>query len=55
MGYVAMASVQGLLETVRVNVTVLPASPGAGVYVGVSELAPAVIEPTPFSVHAMLV
>ena len=46
-----MAEVQGLLETVIVKVTVLPASPAADVYVGVSEVPPAVIDPAPFSVH----
>ena len=40
--------------TVRVKVTTLPASPTAGVYVGVSVVASAVIEPAPFSVQSMV-
>ena len=52
--YVAVAAVHGLLETVMVKVTVLPASPAAGVYVGVKVVAPAVIEPAPFSVHKIV-
>ena len=37
-----------------VNVTVLPPSPAAGVYTGVSDVAPEVIEPAPFSVQAIV-
>ena len=37
-----------------VNVTVVPASPAAGVYTGVSVDAPEVIEPAPLSVQAMV-
>ena len=51
--YVAVAAVHEL-ETVRVNVTVLPASPAAAVYVGVNVVAPDVIEPAPFSVHSIV-
>ena len=55
--YVAVA-VNGthslLLVTVMVNVTVVPASPGAGVYTGVRVDPPDVIEPAPFSVHAIV-
>ena len=43
-----------LLVTVIVRVTALPASPAAAVYVGVKVVAPAVIEPAPFSVHAIV-
>ena len=49
-----MAAVHGLFVTVIVSVTVLPASPAAGVYTGVSVVAPEVIEPAPFSVQAMV-
>ena len=52
--YVAIAGVQGLLETVMVKVTVFPASPAAAVYVGVRVLAPEVIDPAPLSVHAIV-
>jgi hypothetical protein len=52
--YVAVAAVQGLLDTVIVKITVCPASPAAAVYVGVSVVAPDVIEPAPFSVHAIV-
>lgn len=38
-----------LLVTVIVKVTVFPASAAAAVYVGVKVVAPAVIEPAPFS------
>ena len=48
--YVAVAAVQGLLETVIVKVIVFPTSPATAVYVGVNVVAP-VIEPPPFSVH----
>ena len=37
-----------------VSVTVFPASPMAAVYVGVRVVAPAVIEPAPFSVHKIV-
>jgi hypothetical protein len=37
-----------------VSVTVVPASPAAGVYTGVSVVAPEVIEPEPFSVQAIV-
>jgi hypothetical protein len=52
--YVAVAAVQGLLETVIVKVTVFPASPAAAVYVGVNVVAPRVMEPAPFSVQAIV-
>ena len=45
-----MAAVHGALDTVSVNVTVLPASPAAAVYVGVSVVA-LVNEPAPLCVH----
>ena len=48
----AVAFVQGLLETVRVNITVLPASPAAAVYVGVSVVA-LLNEPIPLCVNNM--
>jgi hypothetical protein len=44
--YDAVAAVQGLLETVMVNVTVVPASPATELYVGVSVVA-LVKEPPP--------
>ena len=43
-----------LLVTVIVKVTVLPASPAAAVYTGVNVVAPDVIDPAPFSVHAIV-
>ena len=51
--YVAVAAVHGALDTVKVNVTVLPASPAAAVYVGVSVVA-LVNEPVPLCVHNMV-
>ena len=51
---VAVAAVHGEFETVIVNVTVLPASPAADVYVGVNDPCPAVIEPAPFSVQLIV-
>ena len=50
----AVAAVHGLLLTVMVIVTVLPASPAAGVYVGVKDVEPPVIVPAPFSVHKIV-
>ncbi len=44
----------GLLETIMDNVTVVPASPGAAVYVGVNVVEPAVMEPLPFSDHEIV-
>ena len=38
-----------VLVTVIVNVTVLPASPDAAVYVGIKVFAPLVMEPAPFA------
>ena len=52
--YVAIAAVHGLFVTVMVNVTVVPASPAAGVYTGVSVAPPEVIDPAPLSVQAMV-
>ena len=43
-----------LLVTVIVKVTAVPASPAAAVYTGVNEVAPDVIVPAPFSVHAIV-
>ena len=48
--YVAVATAQGLLETVIVKVTVFPASPAAAVYVGVNVIA-LVNDPVPLCVH----
>ena len=43
-----------VLVTVIVKVTAFPASPAAAVYIGVNEVSPEVIEPAPFSVHAIV-
>ncbi len=56
--WIAVAVIAGVhaivLVTVIVKVTVVPASPAAAVYVGVKVVAPAVIEPAPFSVHKIV-
>ena len=51
--YVAVAAVHGLLDTVSVKVTVLPASPAAGVYVGVNVVA-LLNEPAPLCVQSIV-
>ena len=43
-----------LLVTVMVRITSVPASAATGVYVGVNVVAPAVIDPAPFSVHRIV-
>jgi hypothetical protein len=52
--FVDTALAQLPFDTVSVKVTVVPASATAGVYVGVNVFAPEVMEPAPFSVHAIV-
>jgi hypothetical protein len=51
--FVSVAATQLPLLTVNVKVTVVPASPTAGIYVGVKVVAPEIVPP-PLWVHSIV-